>query len=246
MNAPAAKEMHTGNTSFATVSLDEAIARACSLIPVLRERATRAEGARQLLPETEADMHRLGLLRFVQPKNWGGMELDFVAHFDITSALARGCASTAWTVGNLAIHHWLLAMFDERAQAEVWSVNPDAKIASGIAYPQGRARKVDGGYSIDGDWNFSSGVDGAQWNQLAVMVREGDKVVDYRMCLVPESDYTIIDDWQVLGMRGTGSKSVRAREVFHPYHQQIRGELDRRDSLGRSSIFVASWAISIW
>ncbi len=206
---------------FADVSFEEALRRARDLAPVLRERAAGAEAARQMEKDTLADLHRTGLFRFHQPRRWGGMELPFVAIFDLPVELARGCASTAWNVANLGIHHWMLALYDERAQEEVWGVDPDALIASGIAFPQGRGRRADGGFVISGFWNFSSGVDPATWNMLAVTVRDGERVVDHRMCLVPRNDYEIVDDWNVLGMRGTGSKSVRATEVFVPEHRAL-------------------------
>ncbi|HXZ92692.1 MAG TPA: acyl-CoA dehydrogenase family protein, partial [Burkholderiales bacterium] len=133
MNAPQKRN------DFSNVAYAEALERARALVPTLRERAARAEEARRLLPETEADLHRTGLLRFAQPKRWGGMELDYLALFEVPAELGRGCASTAWSCANLAIHHWMLALYDERAQAEVWDENPDALIASGIAYPQGAA-----------------------------------------------------------------------------------------------------------
>jgi 3-hydroxy-9,10-secoandrosta-1,3,5(10)-triene-9,17-dione monooxygenase len=206
---------------FAGVSHAEAMRRAGALVPTLRARAERADAAREMLRETEDDLHRTGLFRFVQPRRWGGMELDFVSVFDIPAEIGRGCASTAWNVANLGIHHWMLALYDARAQEEVWGKNPDALIASGIAYPQGSGRAVDGGLVIDGFWNFSSGVDAAEWNMLAVMVRDGGRVVDHRMCLVPRPDYEIVDDWHVLGMRSTGSKSVRAKDVFVPEHRAL-------------------------
>lgn len=212
---------------FSGVSFAEALERARALVPTLRKRAAEMEEARQLLPETEAELHASGLLRFAQPKRWGGMELDYVALFDIPAEVGRGCTSTAWSVANLAIHHWMLALYDERAQEEVWRENPDAIIASGIAYPQGSAKRVDGGLVISGYWNFSSGVDGSHWNMLAVTVRDGDKVVDHCMCLVPRGDYQVIDDWQVLGMRGTGSKSVKVTDLFVPAHRALSMYLAR-------------------
>jgi 3-hydroxy-9,10-secoandrosta-1,3,5(10)-triene-9,17-dione monooxygenase len=214
-------------TSFADLGVDDALARARALVAPLRERAARDETLRQMSKDTLEDLHRTGLFRFHQPRRWGGAELPFVAIFDIPAELARGCASTAWNVGNLGIHHWMLALYDPRAQQEVWGGNPDALIASGIAYPQGRARRADGGLVISGFWNFSSGVDVADWNMLAVMVREGERVVDHRMCLVPRTDYEIIDDWHVLGMRSTGSKSVKADEVFVPEHRALSMYLAR-------------------
>jgi 3-hydroxy-9,10-secoandrosta-1,3,5(10)-triene-9,17-dione monooxygenase len=206
---------------FAAVSYDEAMRQARALVPILRERADRAEATREMSPETLHDLHRTGLLRFHQPARFGGMELPFVSLFDIPAEVGRGCASTAWNVANLGVHHWMLALYDERAQQEAWGKNPDAIIASGIAFPQGRGRAVDGGFVISGFWNFSSGVDASDWNMLAVTVREGERVVDHRICLVPRSDYEIVDDWQVLGMRSTGSKSVRASDVFVPEHRAL-------------------------
>ena len=212
---------------FTDVTYEEAMRRARELVPVLRERADGAEAARQMQKETLDDLHRTGLLRFHQPRQWGGMELPFVALFDVPAEVARGCASTGWNVANLGVHHWMLALYDERAQDEVWGANPDVIIPSGIAYPQGRGRRVDGGLVISGHWNFSSGVDHGDWNMLAVMVRDGERVVDHRMCLVPRSDYEIVDDWHVLGMRSTGSKSVKATDVFVPEHRALSMYLAR-------------------
>jgi 3-hydroxy-9,10-secoandrosta-1,3,5(10)-triene-9,17-dione monooxygenase len=210
---------------FAGVPYEKALADTLALVPVLRERAARAEDARIMLPETLADLHRVGALRCMQPKRWGGMELDFIAYVDFSEAVARGCASTGWNVGNLLIHHWMLALYDEKAQQEVWGENPEALIASGIAYPQGSGKKEkrDGadGFVVSGRWNFSSAVNVADWNMLACQVKEGDKVVDHRMCLLHKSQYEIVDDWHVLGMRSTGSMTVVAKDVFVPEHRAL-------------------------
>jgi 3-hydroxy-9,10-secoandrosta-1,3,5(10)-triene-9,17-dione monooxygenase len=221
MNAP---ERGSGAPpSFAGVAYDKALADTLALVPALRERAPRAEAARIMLPETLADLHRAGTLRCLQPARWGGMELDFLAYVDFSEAAARGCASTGWNAGNLLIHHWMLALYDEKAQREVWGENPEALIASGIAYPQGSGRKVPGGFSVSGRWNFSSGVNVADWNMLACLVRDGDKVVDHRMCLFHKSQYKVVDDWHVLGMRSTGSMTVEAKDVFIPEHRALCG-----------------------
>jgi len=220
----------SGARSFADVGYDEAIRRARALVPVLRERAERAEALREMPKDTLDDLHRTGLLRFHQPRRWGGMEIDFVALFDLPAEVGRGCASTAWNVANLGVHHWMLALYDERAQEEVWGQNPDAVIASGIAFPQGHGRRAAGGFVISGYWNFSSGVDASDWNMLAAIIRDGDKVVDHRMCLVPRGEYEIVDDWHVLGVRSTGSKSVRVTDLFVPEHRALSMYLARGGS----------------
>ncbi len=135
---------------FSGVTYDEAMRRAREIVPVLRERAQAAEDARVLIRENEQLLHETGLFRMHQPKAFGGMELDFVAIIDITAEIGRGCPSTAWNVGNLGCHHWILGYYTPQTQHEVWDANPDTLIASSIALAAGRARKVDGGFIVNG------------------------------------------------------------------------------------------------
>ena len=206
---------------FSGISYDLTVQRARDLVPALRSRAAQAEAARVMLPETVNDLQSIGALRALQPRRWGGMEFDFIAYIDIPTELARGCASTSWNVVNLMIHNWMLAMYDERAQADVWDKDPTALIAAGIAFPQGRAQKVDGGFVISGKWNFSSCVNISTWCMLAVTVRDGDNIIDHRMCLLDQSQYEIVDDWYTLGMRSTGSMTVVAKDVFVPEYRAL-------------------------
>src|SRR5689334_22095342 len=178
--------------SFQKVSYNEAMRRARDIVSTLAERAQKCEDARVLLPENEKLLHETGLFRYHQPKRFGGMELPFVAVVDIVSEVARGCPSTAWNVGNLGCHHWILAYYEPETQHEVWDANPDELIASSIALAAGRGKKVEGGYEVSGRWPFSSGVDNCGWNMLAVTVYEDDKAasaprpVDWRLCMVPK------------------------------------------------------------
>jgi 3-hydroxy-9,10-secoandrosta-1,3,5(10)-triene-9,17-dione monooxygenase len=213
----------TERRDFSAVGYAEAMRRARAIVPILRERAARAEDARMLLRENEQLLHESGLFRFHQPKSFGGMELDFVAVVDIPAELARGCPSTAWNVGNVACHHWILGYYDPATQHEVWDANPDALIASSIALAAGRGRKADGGFVISGRWPFSSAVDNSDWNMLAVSIFDGDgkTPVDWRLCLVPKSDYEVIDTWYAIGMAATGSKDVAVSELFVPERRAL-------------------------
>ena len=213
----------TERRDFSAVGYAEAMRRARAIVPILRERAPRAEDARMLLRENEQLLHESGLFRFHQPKSFGGMELDFVAVVDIPAELARGCPSTAWNVGNVACHHWILGYYDPATQHEVWDANPDALIASSIALAAGRGRKADGGFVINGRWPFSSAVDNSDWNMLAVSIYDGDgkTPVDWRLCLVPKSDYEVIDTWYAMGMAATGSKDVAVSELFVPERRAL-------------------------
>jgi 3-hydroxy-9,10-secoandrosta-1,3,5(10)-triene-9,17-dione monooxygenase len=217
--------------SFSDVSYDEAMRRARDIVPVLGERAQKCEDARGLLPENEKLLHETGLFRYHQPKRFGGMELPFIAVVDIVAELARGCPSSAWNVGNLGCHHWILGYYEPETQHELWDANPDVLIASSIALAAGRGRKAPGGFEVSGRWPFSSGVDNSDWNMLAVTIYEDDKAVDWRLCLVPKSDYKVIDTWYAMGMVGTGSKDIEVKDVFVPERRALalarcRGGLD--------------------
>src|SRR3984893_13974355 len=192
------------------------IAHAKALIPQLRERASRTEELRRLPPETERDLHDAGLFRIVQPKRVGGSELDYVALVDCADAIGRADASAAWNFANLASHHWMLGMFDKRAQDMVWNKDVNALIASSFIFPAGRARKVDGGYVLRGSWPFSSGVDSSEWNMLASVVSSDDEAdgIEYRIFLLNRSDYKIKDTWNSAGLRGTGSNDVEVEDAF--------------------------------
>jgi 3-hydroxy-9,10-secoandrosta-1,3,5(10)-triene-9,17-dione monooxygenase len=218
---------------FSNVNSEEATRRAREIVPLLRERAQAAEDARLLIRENEQLLHETGLFRFHQPKAFGGMELPFVAVVDIPAELARGCPSTAWNVGNVACHHWILGYYDPATQHEVWDANPDVLIASSIALAAGRGRRCEGGFIVNGRWPFSSAVDNSEWNMLAVTVYgdDGSTPIDWRLCLVPKTDYAIIDTWYAMGMAATGSKDIAVTECFVPERRALalalcRGGLD--------------------
>ena len=192
------------------------IARARALIPQWRERASKTEDLRRLPSETERDLHESGLFRVLQPKRVGGSEFDYVALVDCADAIGQADASAAWNFANLSSHHWMLAMFDKRAQDLVWNKDVNVLIASSFIFPAGRARKVDGGYVLRGSWPFSSGVDSCEWNMLASVVSSDDEAdgIEYRIFLLNRSDYRIKDTWNAAGLRGTGSNDVEVDDAF--------------------------------
>ncbi|WP_408918118.1 acyl-CoA dehydrogenase family protein [Bradyrhizobium arachidis] len=199
------------------------VGRTKTLVPQLRERAARTEELRRLPPETERDLHESGLFRILQPKRFGGSEFDYVALIDCADLLGRADASVAWNFANLASHHWMLGMFEQTAQELVWAKDPDTLIASSFIFPAGRARKVEGGYRLHGSWPFSSGVASSEWNMLASVVASDDDAdgIEYRIFLLPKSDYKILDTWNVAGLRGTGSGDVEVRDAFVADHMSV-------------------------
>jgi 3-hydroxy-9,10-secoandrosta-1,3,5(10)-triene-9,17-dione monooxygenase len=209
--------------SFAGVSHAEMVNRARKLAPVLAQRAETCERLRRMPEETERDLHSAGLFRLVQPARAGGPELDVGIFVDVCAEVARVCPSTAWNIGNLGSHHWMLGYFEPQAQDELWDRSPDVLIATSLVFAAGRGRKVDGGYEISGRWPLSSGVENSDWNMLGVMVRESDDgpVLDTRLALVHRSQYEILDTWYAVGLSGTGSTHVATKNLFVPEHRTL-------------------------
>jgi 3-hydroxy-9,10-secoandrosta-1,3,5(10)-triene-9,17-dione monooxygenase len=141
--------------------------------------------------------------------------------FDVQKLLAEGCMSTGWIYGVLGCHPYELALFDNRAQQEVWG-SDDAMLVSSTYQPVGRVTRVDGGFRLSGHWGFSSGSVHCGWVLLGAVippVNEGDPF-DMRTFLLPRSDYTIGKDaWHVFGLQGTGSHDIVVDDVFVPEYR---------------------------
>lgn len=194
--------------------------RARALIPLLAERAPAAEAARRLPAETIAEYHSAGILRILQPRRFGGMQGRFSLFSRIVEELTFGCASSAWVYAVLAEHQWIIAQYPEKAQIDVWGDDPEAVASSSLA-PRAAARRVAGGWRLSGRYSFSSGCDYAQWAILGAFLGEMGDPRHVAYLLVPLAEAEIIDDWQALGLAGTGSKSLLLQDVFVPEHRCV-------------------------
>jgi 3-hydroxy-9,10-secoandrosta-1,3,5(10)-triene-9,17-dione monooxygenase len=205
--------------------LDEAIERAWKLVPVLASRARAAEELRRLPDETIRDLQASRLLRMLQPRRVGGLELPYESIVRVTAILARGCGSTAWVTANIANHDFMLALWPKEAQDEVWQNDNAALIGSALMFPSGKAARVAGGYRLSGRWKFSSGIDACTWTMLGGIASADGELPDYRVFLLPAADYHIIDTWHAAGLRGTGSNDVEVKDVFVPEHRALSVDL---------------------
>ena len=190
----------------------------------LRERNPRADAERVIPKETIEELKEAGFFRMMQPKHWGGYECHPLEFFDAAIEIASACPSTAWVLGVVAVHNWQLALFPEQAQKDVWEGQNglDTLIASSYM-PVGKVTPDDGGYRLSGKWGFSSGSDHCQWAFLGAFApKEEGRPPDMFTLLLPRSDYELIDDWFVSGLKGTGSKSVKVDDVFVPAHRVHR------------------------
>jgi alkylation response protein AidB-like acyl-CoA dehydrogenase len=194
--------------------------RARTLIPKLTERAPAAAATRQLPPETIDEYRTAGILRILQPRRFNGMQGRFSLFSQIVEELTYGCASSAWVYAVLAEHQWIIAQYPEQAQIDVWDDDPEAVASSSLA-PRAAAKPVAGGWRLSGRYPFSSGCDYAQWAILGAFLGEVGDPRHIAYLLAPLAEIEIIDDWQVLGLAGTGSKSLVLHDVFVPAHRCV-------------------------
>src|SRR5215470_265196 len=187
-------------------SADELVARARALAPKLKERAVEAERERNIPLESVEEYIQAGLLRTIMPRRWGGYEHDHEVQFNIAIELGRStCGSSAWCLNYLSDHAGILAHFPDEAQHDVWDKNRDACIATSAA-PTGKAEVAPGGYRLNGQWSWSSGIRHSHWVMIGGLIhREGEHHPDMRLLLVPASDLAILDTWYCAGLRGSGS-----------------------------------------
>lgn len=188
-------------------------ARAEALRPVLLARQAEAERLRRVPEATMRAFHDAGILKVIQPAMFGGAEADFIHQIDMVFAIARACGSSGWVYAVLSAHAAMIANFPEQAQREVWDRDPDA-LASSSLFDMGTARRADGGYVVSGHWRYSSGCDYCAWLVGGAILDDAAKT--RLRFLLPIAELEIIDDWQVMGLAGTGSKSLRGEGVFVP------------------------------
>ena len=198
-----------------TLSADQLVERARELIPVVRERAPIGEENRSIPPETVEDFKKVGIVRATVPERFGGLGLELPVVFEAQMEIARGDGASGWLAGFYAIHNFCAQWFGEEAQSEWFAEGPDTISCSIPAYAGGEFEKVDGGLLVSGRWKFSSGANHATWALLHTPDAN---------CLVPRSDFEVIDEWFVEGLRGTGSNGTRMDKVFIPEHRIVTNE----------------------
>lgn len=181
--------------------------------------AARSEGdeLRRLPDDVWKHLGEGGFLRALQPARWGGGEMHIVDFLDAVVELSRANPSAGWVAGVIGVHPWQLALFDDRAQQDMWAGDP-ATMHSSSYNPTGTAVAVDGGYRVSGRWSFSSGCDHCRGVNVGAVI-PAEPVSDFRSFLLLADQYRIDDNWHVAGLRGTGSKDIVVDGAFVPTHR---------------------------
>ncbi|AFA75128.1 putative pigment production hydroxylase [Gordonia polyisoprenivorans VH2] len=194
----------------------------------LRTQGEEAERIGRLPDDTAKKLKEAGPIRLLQPKGYGGHEVHPREFAETVMAAAALDGAAGWVCGIVGVHPWQLAFADPKVQDEIWGTDNDTWIASPYA-PTGIAVPVDGGYRFNGRWQFSSGTDHCDWIFLGAMLGTADGAVaqppTMLHMILPRSDYQIVDDsWNVVGLKGTGSKDIIVKDAFVPSYRVMNGD----------------------
>jgi alkylation response protein AidB-like acyl-CoA dehydrogenase len=227
----------------------EALERAYALLLDVRSRGQRADEERRLPDETIETLRTNGLFAISTPRRFGGSELGVGVMVEVATALASACGSTGWVYGVLTGHNWMVSLFAEEAQREVFS-DPRSLTAT-VFRLQGTTVKEDGGYRLtDGRGRFCSGIDYADWVIVGNAVQSRDGPPEDRYLILPKSEVEVIDDWRTVGMRGTCSRSIVIKDAFIPAHRTLpaadvmRGTTPGAQLYGANSIYAVPFLVA--
>ena len=198
---------------------NELVGRARELVPLLAKNAAKTEADRRVVEENITAIKDAGLFRIMQPRRLGGLETDMRTKLEVSRELARGCGSTSWVTTLLNVCSWFVGTASDEQQRDVWGGDPDARVA-GVLAPSAVSRYAEGGQIVTGKWPWASGCLHAQWGLVGLPVMDKNGApIDQGLAVVPMKDLKIEDTWFVAGMRGTGSNTLVAEEVFIPNHR---------------------------
>ncbi|MFJ9409531.1 acyl-CoA dehydrogenase family protein [Streptomyces sp. NPDC101393] len=182
--------------------------------------AEQADSARAL-PRAVADgVVEAGFARHFVPARWGGSAGSVTDLLHAVSTVAQGCTSAAWCASVLAGAGRMGAYLPEEGQQELWAKSADTAVV-GALVPRGSATEVTGGWRVTGEWNFTSAVALSDWALVCAMVPRANGREPWFFAL-PRQDYRVADTWTSVGMRGTGSDTLLADNVFVPGHRGFR------------------------
>ena len=218
-----------GETILNTLTTSEMLVEnARQLRPLLREAALDIDKNSHLPFEIVNEIREKGLLKVLRPKIFGGYETNMRTYFDVVTEISRGNPSAGWFVSLSNIRDYMISYaFGREALKEIFGPNRDEDVILAGNFKPVRIdiEKVEGGYLVkDAQWPFVSGSPYADWFYSGAPVDAGNGGVEMAILVVPRKDVSIMDDWDVVGLRGSGSNSIVMKDVFIPDH---RVSLDR-------------------
>lgn len=190
-----------------------------SVLPVLATHREATEAARSASPESIAALKAAGLSRLLTPLVNGGQGATLRAQLHACAETARACPASSWVMMVCGAHNWIAGSFSAQCRAEMFDADPDLFIAGTLA-SQGQFKKAEGGWLLNGRWQFCSGVDHSPWLLIGAMrAKDSNGGPASLHVMLPRDAVEVDDTWHTLGMRGSGSKDVVLKDVFVPEHR---------------------------
>ncbi|WP_354641704.1 oxidoreductase [Kitasatospora camelliae] len=186
--------------------------------------AEAADRDRRLTPEVVAALTAAGFDRHFVPVADGGRAGSFADLVEAVALVGEGCASAAWCAALYAAHGRLAGYLPGPARREIWGGGGPVRIAAAVTPPAVEAVATAGGWRLTGTWAPASGIDSADWVLLSAWAPQPDGTRDSRLFAVPAGEGTVLDTWHTLGMRGTGSHTLRLDGVDVPEHRTLSRE----------------------
>jgi alkylation response protein AidB-like acyl-CoA dehydrogenase len=190
------------------------------IAPVIREHNEEAERERRLSRSVLDALYETGLLRMFTPRSLGGLEVDPITRALVIEEIAGHDTAAGWTLENPLDWAHFCARLPDAGAEEIYSRGANILIAAQFGRPM-MATPVEGGYRITGRAPFVSNCYDADWISVTAIVMEGDQAreegqPEVVMVYFPRESCQVIDTWNVLGMRGTGSNDISVSDVFVP------------------------------
>jgi 3-hydroxy-9,10-secoandrosta-1,3,5(10)-triene-9,17-dione monooxygenase len=201
-------------TKTGAPSRNELVGRAADLVDLIRKHAAWQEENRVLHEDVVRGLVDAGLLKMRVPVRYGGYESDTATVVDVIAELARGDGSVGWAMNTWTIGFWLAGLFPDETQDEIFA-DPEVRIGNSVS-PNGVAVPTEGGVVLNGRWPFSTGVLQSGWFVHSAVQAVGENDFVPVVVAIPAADLTIVDDWHTSGLRGTGSVTTVAQDLFVP------------------------------
>lgn len=201
---------------------EELVEKARSMQKVLRDVTLEIDKNNEIPRHIVEQIRDNGLLKVLRPKMFGGYETDMKTYFDVVTEISRGNASAGWFVSLSNIRDYMISYtFGREALTDIFGENHDKDImlAGNFKPIQIDMEKVENGYQIkEAHWPFVSGAPYADWFYFGAPVEDGNGGVEMAIIVVPKEQVEIVDDWNVVGLKGSGSNSVKVKNIFVPDH----------------------------
>jgi 3-hydroxy-9,10-secoandrosta-1,3,5(10)-triene-9,17-dione monooxygenase len=230
LNKKVEEPMRDNNPTDMTA--DALLERAREIAQMAAEQTQAIEQQRRLPDELMQALKDSGLLRILQPAHWGGYERDLRTFIEVATEISKGDTSTGWVYCILGIHNFWISYVEPQLQEEIWGKDSSVLMADSFA-PTGTAQEVSGGYQLNGQWSFLSGLWCSDWVAVGARVApKPDALPEWTMMFVPKTDYRLNDQWHVVGMQGTDSNTIVVENAFVPHHRVYW--LERAERTGTS------------